>query len=91
MPFQTAGSEKALLRRGRLSTQTLSTGRRNSAKVWGKQWQAEETACRNPEDRVTSMAGGKARGAWVPGKESRFCFEKLFGEGVVEQVTMHSD
>ena len=37
------------------------------------------------------MAGGKARGAWVPGKESRFCFEKLFGEGVVEQVTMRSD
>lgn len=35
---------------------------------------------------MTDKAGGKARGAWVPGKESSFCFEKSFGEGVVEQV-----
>lgn len=32
------------------------------------------------------MAEGMARGAWVPGKESRFCFEKSFEERVVEQV-----
>lgn len=46
----------------------------------------EAGAAQRHEDKLTDVAGGKARGAWLPGKESRFCFEKSFGEGVVEQV-----